>query len=120
MLLVGQYRARTALLVGTLDKVGIIPLAVGAYFSARAFFREQPPSPLEFNLLVWMSSGLGALYVGTVVLLHWVQRCDEVCLVLKHALQMHSSAHPKAAAVPERSGDQPAEVAPGPAAHHDR
>jgi hypothetical protein len=78
-----RLRARTALLIGALDKVGLIPVLIGAYFPLRSLFREQPPSPSELDWIIGMVAGLGVLYFMAFGLLLWVQRLDEACMVLK-------------------------------------
>ena len=87
-------RSRSALLIGAVDKVGLIPLAVGAYFSFRALLREQLPTPSELSWMVGGAIGLGLAYLITVALLGWAQRLDEACVVLKHAGQAKPLAPP--------------------------
>ena len=89
-----QLRARIALLIGALDKVGLIPVVIGAYFPLRALFREQPPTPSELNWIIATAAGLGILYLLAFSLLAWLQRLDEACVVLKHAGQAKPLAPP--------------------------
>ena len=94
-LVAAQLRTRIAVLVGALDKVGLIPLAIGAYFPLRALFREQPSTPAELQWIIGMAAGLGLIYLMAFGLLRWVQRLDEVCMVLKHAGQAKSVSPPR-------------------------
>jgi hypothetical protein len=89
-----QLRARSALLIGALDKVGLFPLFVGAYFSLRALLREQPPTSSELTWIIGGAIGLGGVYLMTSGLLRWAQRLDDACVVLKHAGQAKPSAPP--------------------------
>jgi hypothetical protein len=93
-LLVTQLRSRIALLIGALDKVGVLPLAVGAYFSLRALLKEQPFTPSELPWMVGLAIGLGVLYVAGMALQGWTQWLEEVCLVLKYAVQAKPSDRP--------------------------
>jgi hypothetical protein len=93
-LMAAQFRARIALLIGALDKVGLIPVLIGAYIPLRALVREQPPTPSELDWIIGMVAGLGGLYFMAFGLLLWAQRLDEACMVLKHAGQAKPSAPP--------------------------
>jgi hypothetical protein len=93
-LVTAQVRARIALLVGALDKVGLIPVVIGAYFPLRALFREQPPSLSELRWVIGMVAGLGVLYLMAFGLLRWTQCLDDACMVLKHAGQAKPLAPP--------------------------
>jgi hypothetical protein len=89
-----QLRTRIALLIGALDKVGLIPLVIGAYFPLRALFKEQPPTSSELSWIIGTVAGLGGFYLMAFGFLHWTQRLDEACMVLKHAGQAKPSAPP--------------------------
>jgi hypothetical protein len=93
-LVVTQLRARIALLVGALDKVGLFPLVIGAYFSLRALLKEQSPTPSELSWIVGGTIGLGLVYMMAFGLMCWVQRLDEACMVLKYAVQAKQLAAP--------------------------
>jgi hypothetical protein len=86
-LVTAQLRARIALLIGAVDKVGLIPVAVGAYFPLRALLREQPPTPSELEWIIATAAGLALIYLMAFSLLLWTQRLEEACVVLKHAGQ---------------------------------
>jgi hypothetical protein len=93
-LLATQIRSRIALVIGALDKVGVIPLAIGAYFSVRRLLREQPSTPSDLSWMWGVAIGLGFLYVAGLSLLEWAQDLDDACLVLKHAVQAKQSDAP--------------------------
>jgi hypothetical protein len=85
---VGQSRSWKALCVGALDKVGLFPLAVVAYFSWQKLRAEQP---LVFSGLPEVEWGVVATLVF-VYLLSFSQystclQLDRFCLVLKHAVE---------------------------------
>jgi hypothetical protein len=86
-LMVTQLRSRIALLIGALDKVGVVPLLIGAYFSVRQLLRDQPLTSSELSWMIGLGVGLGIMYAGGIGLLGWAQYLDHVCLVLKHAVQ---------------------------------
>jgi hypothetical protein len=93
-LMVTQLRSHIALLIGALDKVGVMPLAVGADFSIRTLLKEQTPTPSELSWMVPVAIMLGTSYVMGISLLDRAHRLDVVCLVLKHAVQAKQSDAP--------------------------
>jgi hypothetical protein len=80
-------RARVTVLVGALDKVGLFPLAIGAYVSTRALFKEKTPPSWELNGIIAVVAALAVVYFLASGFLLWAQRLDEACLVLKYAGQ---------------------------------
>jgi hypothetical protein len=82
------------LLIGALNKVGVLPLAVGAYFSLRALLKDQPFTSSELPWMLGLAIGLGGVYLAGMILQGWAQWLEEVCLVLKHAVQAKPSDRP--------------------------
>jgi hypothetical protein len=86
-LVVTQLRSRLALVIGALDKVGLFPLLIGAYFSLRELLQDQPPTSSELAWLVGGALGVAIAYGSGLLLLIWAQDLEDMCLVLKHAVQ---------------------------------
>jgi hypothetical protein len=97
-LTVTHLRSRIALLIGALDKVGVIPLAVGAYFPIRELLKNLPPTISELYWMLGVASFLGSSYVVGLGLLTWANRLDNVCLLLKHAVSAKQLDAPPALA----------------------
>jgi hypothetical protein len=84
----GRVRSWNALLLGGLDKLGIVPLAVIAYISWQKLHVEQP---LIFSGVPGGEWVIGAV-LGFFYLLSMQQfltclELDRFCLVLKHAVE---------------------------------
>jgi hypothetical protein len=84
----GQSRSWKALCVGALDKVGIFPLAVAAYFSWQKLRADQP---LVFSGLPGVEWGvvitLVVIYLLSMSQYSTCLQLDRFCLVLKHAAE---------------------------------
>jgi hypothetical protein len=91
-LMVKQFRARTALVMGALDKIGIVPLAVTAYFSLRELLAKSSSTPADRPLLWGIGVALVLIYVMGLYVFQRAERLDDLCLVLKHAVEVKKSA----------------------------
>jgi hypothetical protein len=97
-LLIGQIRTWTGIVIGALEKVGVLPLAVAGYLSLQKLRTDQ--TPLLFGLHVPVDGILAALVVFYLMAMYQHLVClqlDRFSLVLKHAVQ---AKHREAAARP--------------------
>lgn len=99
-----QARSWNALCVGALEKVGVLPLAVAAYFSRKTLAASQTQAVSE--LLSTENIIAGALvffYLLSLLQQAVCLRLDGFGLVLRHAVQAKKSADPSPnAAAPPR------------------
>jgi hypothetical protein len=65
-LMATQLRSRLAITIGALDKVGVIPLAITAFFSLRTLLKEQSPTSSELSWMMGAAIGLGIVYMSGV------------------------------------------------------
>lgn len=77
-----QTRARISLLVGALDKVGIIPLAITGYLSAKKLITDPT---IQFSGIELVLAAFVALYLIAIHMLSVAQQIDRMVLVLKQA-----------------------------------
>jgi hypothetical protein len=78
-----QERLSNALNVGALDKVGIIPLFLGAVFSVANWWKFFSANK---GLLAVLAVGLGIVYLRTISLYQSLKGLDHATLALKHAV----------------------------------
>jgi hypothetical protein len=86
-----QLRLRIGLLVGALDKVGVIPLGIGLYFSVHKWLAEPSLNPSEQWYAEVIGVGLVFAYWLGFYSLRRSQNLETLCLVLKHAVQEKTS-----------------------------
>jgi hypothetical protein len=89
-----HLRSRIAWLVGVIDKVGLIPLAITAYFSYQKIVADQQQAiliwpPKDWVWILWVS--VVTIYLMSTYLLSIAQQFDRFCVVLKHAIQAKKS-----------------------------
>lgn len=90
-----HLRSRIALTVGALEKVGVVPLVVVAYFSLRKIvmpgeYKSLSDSMVIFSGLEWILVVLISLYLLSVHMIIVCQRLDQMSLALKHAVMFRS------------------------------
>lgn len=87
-LIADQLRSRISFLVGAIEKVGILPLAVTGYLSAEKILSD---SKLTSSGVECAFGALIALYLMAVHLLLVSQRLDRLVLIVRHAASKKSS-----------------------------
>lgn len=87
-LITDQLRNRISFLVGAIEKVGILPLAVTGYLSAEKILSDPK---LASSGIEWAFGALIALYLMAVHLLLVSQRLDRLVLIVRHAANKKSS-----------------------------
>jgi hypothetical protein len=91
----GQSRSWKALCVGALDKVGIFPLAVAAYFSWQKLRADQPLVFSGLPGVEWaVVATLGLIYLLSMSQYSTCLQLDRFCLVLKHAVEKKKLEQP--------------------------
>ena len=78
-----QVRGRVSMLIGTLEKVGIIPLAVTGYLTAKKLLSDQT---IQFFGIEWIFAFFIALYLLAIYMLSAAHQIDRIVLVLKQAV----------------------------------
>jgi hypothetical protein len=89
-LLVQHLRSRFAWLVGALDKVGLLPRAIMAYFSYPKILGGQKQDLSTSPYIDWtwgLSAFVVTIYLGATYFFSIAQQLDRFCVVLKHAVQ---------------------------------
>jgi len=81
------------LLIGVLDKIGLIPLGVAAYFSLIKLRMDQQLPPAELSNIYWISSGIIPIYLMVGTYLGALNNLIN-SVVLKHAVQAKKKANP--------------------------
>lgn len=87
LLMAKQLRERISLVVGAIEKVGVIPLAVTSYL---AVTKAQKEGVVVFSGVEWAFTGLILLYLFAIRLsftAQWMERATEI---YTHALAMKS------------------------------
>jgi hypothetical protein len=95
---VQHLRARIAWMVGVIDKVGLLPLAITAYFAYHKILADHQQM-LMVGSVDWTWALLAivvTMYLGATLYTSVHQQLDSLCLVLKHAVQ-RKKAVPSAA-----------------------
>lgn len=87
-LIADQLRSRISFLVGAIEKVGILPLAVTGYLSAEKILSD---SKLTSSGVECAFGALIALYLMAIHLLLVSQRLDRLVLIVRHAASKKSS-----------------------------
>lgn len=81
-LIADQLRNRISFLVGAIEKVGILPLAVTGYLSAEKVLADPK---LASSGIEWAFGALIALYLMAIHLLVVSQQLDRLVLIVRHA-----------------------------------
>lgn len=85
-LVVSQLTHRLALLVGAIDKVGVIPLGVTAYLSLNSpRFKENLVDP---SSLVWITMALAVFYAVVMILHLKAQRIQRFAQIISMAIDL--------------------------------
>jgi hypothetical protein len=82
-----HLRVRVAVVVGALDKVGLIPLALGTYFTASKYVQDthvEITSNWEMGV-----AAFGIFYMLSMLMINVSHRIDELAQVLEIAIQEH-------------------------------
>jgi hypothetical protein len=82
-LMAEQLRLRIGLLVGAIDKVGVIPLAVTAYISGLKAVKD---GVIVFSAVEWVWAAFILLYLLAVHMVSVAQQIDRIVLVYKQAM----------------------------------
>lgn len=91
-----QLRERIAILVGALDKVGVIPLALTAYLSMHQFYKKEG---ILVGGIEWLSVALVVLYLVALRMTEVAQWLERTAEIFAQANAIHSqnenrSLHP--------------------------
>lgn len=87
LLMLGEHlKQRIFLMVGVIDKLGLIPIAVSAYLAYKKL--ETEGSNLDLVFLQWAGCGLVFLYLVAISLFKVAQGFQRHSLVLKLALDL--------------------------------
>ena len=84
-LMAAQLRSRISLLVGAIDKVGVIPLGITAYISVAKAHKE---GLIVFGIIEWVLAGLVLLYLLALMMNGTAQWMDRMSLLYKQALSI--------------------------------
>lgn len=83
-----QLRSRISFLVGAIEKVGVLPLAVTGYFSAKNILADPKMTVAGIE---WAFVALIALYLMAIHLLLVSQQLERLVLIVKHAATKRAS-----------------------------
>ena len=83
-----QHRSHISLLVGAIDKVGLIPLGITAYISWKKLVKD---GLIVFGATEWVLAGLVLLYLVAVRMNETAQWMDRMSLLYKRALSLKQS-----------------------------
>ena len=81
---ISQMKARVGLLVGAVETVGLVPVAVTTAFSAYGFFAD---GKLRFQEIDWIVYALMGLYVAVLPVLFFTHKLDRYALVVETAIK---------------------------------
>jgi uncharacterized membrane protein len=87
-LMANQLRSRISLLVGAIDKVGAIPLAVTAYLSGMKAIKE---GLVNFGGIEWILAALILLYLLAMRMSAAAQWMDRISVIYKEAYDLKST-----------------------------
>ena len=87
-LMAAQLRSRISLLVGAIDKVGLIPLGITAYISGTKALKD---GLIVFGGIEWVLAGLVLLYLLSLRMNGTAQWMGRMSLLYKQALSLKQS-----------------------------
>lgn len=87
-LIADQLRNRISFLVGAIEKVGILPLAITGYLSAEKVLSDPK---LASSGIEWVFGALIALYLIAIHLLLVSQQLERLVLIVRHAASKKGS-----------------------------
>lgn len=82
-----QLRERIGILVGALDKVGLIPLVITAYF---AFLKAQKEGLVVFGGIDWIFTAFAFLYLLAVRMTRTAQWMEKISEIYEQAISLKS------------------------------
>ena len=80
-----QMKSRVNLLVGAIDKVGILPVAVTWFLAAYKYFDK---GALDFGEVDWLVYGLMGIYILAVPILFFIHKLQRYILVIETTLNI--------------------------------
>lgn len=87
-----QLRERISILVGAIDKVGVIPFLITGYIS---YANAQKQRLLQFDSPEWIGVALVALYLLAIRLTKTAQWMENVAEIYAHAIMLKSNGKAK-------------------------
>lgn len=87
MLMAKQLRERIGLLVGALEKVGFIPLAITAYFT---FLKMQKEGLVPFGGIEWVFTAFAFLFILAVRMTGVAQWMEKISEIYEQAIALKS------------------------------
>ena len=85
---ISQMKSRVGLLVGAVETVGLVPVAVTSAFSAYGYFAD---GKIKFQEIDWIVYALMGLYVVVVPVLFFTHKLDRYALVVETAIKFKES-----------------------------
>lgn len=85
---VAQIRSRVGILIGAVEKVGIVPVALTTAFSAYGYFAD---GKIAFEQVDWVVYALMGLYVSVLPVLFFSHKLDRYALVVDTAIKLKQS-----------------------------
>jgi hypothetical protein len=82
-----QLRERIAILVGAIDKVGVIPLAITGYLS---YSKARKEALLSFGGIEWVSVAFIFLYLFAIRMSSTAQWMEKIAELYEHAIAVRS------------------------------
>lgn len=82
---VAQIRSRVGILIGAIEKVGIVPVALTTAFSAYGYFAD---GKIAFEQVDWVVYALMGLYVSVLPVLFFSHKLDRYALVVETAIKL--------------------------------
>ncbi|WP_355662292.1 hypothetical protein [Halomonas salifodinae] len=83
-----HMRARVSLLVGALDKVGIIPVLIAWIFASYKYIAD---GSITFEQIDWLVYGLLGLYLVTLPILFFVHKLERYLLLVNTAMEIKAN-----------------------------
>ncbi|WP_459893753.1 hypothetical protein [Desulfothermus okinawensis] len=83
-----QMKSRVNILVGAIDKVGILPVAVTWFLAAYKYFDK---GALVFSEVDWLVYGLMGIYIVAVPILFFIQKLQRYILVIETTLNIKTN-----------------------------
>lgn len=84
-----HMRARTAILVGALEKVGIFPVLIAWVLASYKYLAD---GTVAFEQIDWIAYGLLGLYIATLPALFFVHKLERYTLLIDTALEIKRHA----------------------------
>lgn len=88
-----QLKSKVSLIIGALEKVGIIPLAITAYFGLQKVMTAS--GKFKFESIEWLFIGFTILYAVAIHIIQVADNFEKLKLIYERAISLQESQHEK-------------------------